>query len=97
MALPLRLAWDKAQDLWATTLNPVIDSPLNNSILLKNISLTTGNNTVNHKLGRKLTGWFITRRRATGNVYDTQDANQMPQLTLQLVSSAPIVVDLVVF
>lgn len=97
MALPLRLPWTQAQDRWATFLNPVIDNVANQSILLQNVSLVAGNNVINHKLGRKLQGWKTVRVRAAATIYDTQDSNQTPQLTLNLFSSAPVVVDLEVF
>lgn len=82
---------------WAQQLNPVIELPFNKGILLQNISLLTGSNTVNHKLGRKLQGWVITRIRSNASVYDTQDLNQTPQLTLSLVASGNVTVDLLVF
>jgi hypothetical protein len=97
MALPLKLHWDLAQTRWANILNPIIDSPTTNPVILKDVQLSTGNNSVNHKLGRKLQGWQICRQRAAATIYDRQDDNQAPQLTLLLVASAPVVVDLVVF
>lgn len=95
--LPKPLPYDLHQTQWASILDAIISNPLNNASLLRNISLTTGNNVVNHKLGQKLQGWYIVRQRAAASIYDTQDTNQMPQLTLQLVASAPVVVDLAVF
>jgi len=44
-----------------------------------------------------LTGWNPTRIRASATIFDTQDSNQTPQLTLNLVASANVVVDLLVF
>lgn len=85
------------QSNWASAINPILAAPANKSILLKNISLVIGANTVNHGLGRQLQGWTIIRKRAPGNVYDTQDQNLMPALTLTLVSDAAMVVDLEVF
>jgi hypothetical protein len=86
-----------ASDRWASILNPFLSNPANNSLILENVSLAAGANVVNHKLGRKLSGWKTTRVRASATIYDTQDSNQTPQLTLQLVSSADVVVDLEVF
>ena len=97
MALPLKLDWDLAQTQWATEINPVLQNPITAGVLLKNITLATGTNTINHKLGRNLQGWFIVRQRAAGTVYDTQDTNKFPALTLTLQSSANISVDLYVF
>lgn len=95
--LPQQLDWQLAQNKWASIIDPVIGSPANNSIILKNIALATGNNVINHKLGRNLQGWQIIRKRAAADIYDTQDTNQMPNLTLTLVSDAPVTVDIEVY
>lgn len=88
---------NKLQTQWGSQLNPLLGSPIVNGILLQGVSLSTGTNVINHKLGRNLVGWIITRRRANATVYDTQDTNQTPQLTLQLTASGAVVVDLYVF
>jgi len=86
------------QTTWATQLNPLIKNPANNSSILQSVSLSAGSNTINHKLGRKLQGWALVRQRGVAaSVYDNQDSNQYPDLTLILVSSAPVVVDILVF
>lgn len=85
------------QTAWAEQLDPLIRRPPNNSSILKNVALVTGANVINHGLGRPLQGWTIIRQRAGATVYDTQDSNTMPALTLQLVASAPVTVDLEVF
>jgi len=95
--LPQKLTLDLMQNQWASQINPVIDNPLSKPIFLKNVLLTTGTNTINHKLGRPLQGWFTTRVRASVTIYDQQDTNQTPGLTLVLVASAPASVDLGVF
>lgn len=82
---------------WIKKLNPLLAKPQNESSILANVSLVTGTNTINHKLGQKLQGWQITRQRALASIYDTQDSNTMQDLTLTLVSSAPVVVDLEVW
>jgi predicted RNA binding protein YcfA (HicA-like mRNA interferase family) len=85
------------QNAWATILNPVIALPINKGLILKNIALVTGSNKVNHRLGRKLQGWFLVRKRGSADIYDEQDSNQMPSLTLSLNSSADVTVDIFVF
>lgn len=95
--LPKKLPWELAQTTWATQLDPIIANPLSNSIILKNVSLAAGTNVVNHKLGRVLQGWNSTRIRAAATIYDLQDTNQTPGLTLVLVASAPVIIDLAVF
>lgn len=85
------------QNSWAKDLNPVLLVPLNSGVSLKSVSLASGDNSVNHLLGRNLQGWFIIRQRASASVYDKQDSNQHPALTLTLNASAAVVVDLFVF
>ena len=101
MALPIYKLDDKdvmmLQTNWASAINPVLNNAFNNGLLLKDQSLAVGANVINHKLGRKLQGWVLTRVRAASSIYDTQDTNQSPQLTLNLQSSAAVVVDLYVF
>lgn len=97
MSLPQKLPLDLMQTRWATELNPVLANPTSKSLILKNISLVTGINVINHKLGRTLQGWIPTRIRASATFYDQQDSNQTPQLTLVLISSANAVIDLEVF
>lgn len=85
------------QSQWATQLDPVINLPTNQGTILKDVALVNGTTLVNHLLGRKLQGWFIIRQRGPASVYDTQDNNQQQNLTLSLVSSAAVNVDLFVF
>ncbi len=97
MKLPQGLPQVQQENTWATIIEPFLNNPPNNSLILPNISLTAGSNVINHRLGRKLSGWKTTRVRANVTLYDTQDDNQTPQLTLVLVASAPAVIDVEVF
>jgi hypothetical protein len=101
MALPIYKSDDNdlmlMQTAWAKQINPIISSPLNQGVLLKQISLIAGDNTIDHRLGRDLQGWQIVRLRASAIIYDKQDSNQLQNRTLILNSSAPVIVDLYVF
>lgn len=88
---------NQIQDNLIRTLNPLSAQPINSGSLLTSVTLITGANSINHKLGRPLVGWFTTRVRAGTALFDTQDTNPTPNLTLNLVSSADSVVDLFVF
>lgn len=85
------------QQTWSAELDPVVNNTFSNGQVLQSVSLVSGANTINHKLGRKLQGWVLTRLRASATIYDTQDANTMPEFTLLLNSSANAVVDIYVF
>ena len=85
------------QTAWASVLDPLLKNATNNCSVLSSVQLQVGSNVINHKLGRKLQGWSIVRQRAAASVFDTQDVNPTPALTLTLTSSAAVVVDLLVF
>lgn len=85
------------QSGWAAIINAVLRKPYINGIVLKNQPLVTGSNTINTTLGRKLQGWSIVRLRGAASIYDTQDANITPDLTLLLTSSANVSADILVF
>lgn len=95
--LPQKLTWPDASTKWATQLDPIISNSTINNIVLKQVSLVAGTNVINHKLGRALQGWETSRVRGPATIYDQQDSNQTPNLTLVLVSDAAVVIDLVVF
>lgn len=85
------------QSQWATQINPLLTNPSLKCIILKGIALQSGTNTISHLLGRKLQGWRLVRKRAAAEIYDTQDSNPNPALTLRLVSDASVTVDIEVF
>lgn len=91
-------ALGRLQTRWKASLDPLVDLPLLQGVLLKNVSLQSGANVVDHRLGRAPQGYLVTRvQGAATSLYDTQAANPRPQLTLNLVSSAAATVDLWVF
>lgn len=95
--LPQKLDLPKMQTTWAQQLDPVISNLLVQGQMLTGIALINGTTIVNHKLGRKLTGWFIVGINGAATVYDNQAANQMQDLTLSLTSNAAATVNLWVF
>lgn len=95
--LPQGLPITQMQNTWATQLDPLIKNPLTQGQLLQNVVLINGTTVVNHKLGRKLTGWFIVGINGAATVFDNQASNQSPQLTLSLTSNAAVTVNIWVF
>lgn len=85
------------QTQWASILDPVIGRTQNQSNILSGVILINGTTVVNHLLGRQLTGWKIVRQNALAAIYDSQDSNQTPQLTLVLISDAVVTVSIEVF
>lgn len=85
------------QTKWSSVLNPVISIPFNDGQTLKSVTLNSGANIINHRLGRNLVGWIITRLRGPASIYDTQDSNPNQSQTLYLNSSATVIADIFVF
>jgi|SRR5687768_8805933 hypothetical protein len=97
MQLPKGLTLPLLQAKWAAILNPLLGNPSLDSLILENVSLASGTNTINHTLGRKLQGWRIILINGAATIYDKQGLNQTPDLTLILVSNAAVIVSLEVF
>lgn len=88
---------DKVQENVDTALGPLQDSRIVEGLLLRNVQLTAGSNTVAHKLDRRLIGWIVVRKRANEQIWDEQDTNNAPKRTLKLQASGAVTVDLWVF
>lgn len=97
MLLPKGLSLSLLQTKWASLIDPFLSNPSLSSIILPDISLVSGSNSINHTLGRKLLGWRVIRIQGSATLYDQQGSNPMPELTLVLVSNANVVVSLEVF
>jgi|ERR1700677_2378928 len=78
-------------------LTPVFNTPTMGGNLLTGQALASGTNTINHGLGRKLNGWIIVRQRAQASIWDAQDSNKSPNLTLVLFVDNPVNCDIYVF
>ncbi len=74
---------------------PLLKNPLLDGQILSNIELTTGSNSISHKLGRKLQGWIIVDIDAVSDIY--KETSLTPSLTLVLNSSADCTISLYVF
>jgi hypothetical protein len=88
---------NQLQDNIANFIEPMANNVLLPGIILTKVTLAATSNTIQHKLGRLLQGWFIVRQRASASIYDTQDTNPTPTTTLRLTSSTVVTVDIYVF
>lgn len=82
------------QTRWASILNPFVKNQLNSVSLLKNVTLVSGVNVINHRLGKLQQGWFITDVNGAAVIYRSADFND---LTLTLTSDAAVTVSIGVF
>lgn len=92
--LAQKLPLDQMQTKWASEINPVLANPLNNVSILKNVSLASGVNIINHKLGSVQQGWFVTDIQGIATIFRSAPFNN---LTLTLTVSAPVVASIGVF
>ena len=95
--LPQQLSWESARTKWKSILDVLLGNPSLNCSILQDVSLANGTTVINHRLGRKLQGWRVVRIDGAATIYDQQDSNPNPQLTLVLVSSAAVITSLEVF
>lgn len=89
---------NEVQQNIARVVEPIASNPIVIGLTLYSVVLQSGANTVYHKLDRNLQGWFPVRwHGGWAQIYDTQDANTTPALTLLLNASAGVTVDLYVY
>ena len=86
--------FSRMQTQWQSQLGPLLANPFNNSQLLLNITLTTGVNVINHKLGRMQAGWIQTDINAAITLFRSAP---LSTTTLTLTASGPAIVSLEVF
>lgn len=87
----------KLQERLQEYLQPITKCPLIDGVLLTDLVLPAGTNTISHKLGRKLIGWIVVRNQANSVLWDGQNGNSLPEKTLIISCSAPTTIDLWVF
>lgn len=87
----------RVQTYVAQAIESLAASAILDGILIKNVQLASGTNSVQHKLNRALRGYLIIRKRSNVDIWDSQDSNSNPSKTLNLEASATVNVDLYVF
>lgn len=94
MSLPLKLDWAQAQTRWKSQLDPVLANPTTNMTILKNVSIVSGINVINHLLQQVQQGWVVLDINAAITLYRSAPFNTT---TLTLTASGPATVTLGVF
>jgi len=86
------------QDNIEDAINSIVLTAFLNGNTLENVALVTGqDNSIAHKLGKKLQGWVVIGQDTAAVVYDNQSANNTPSLTLLLKTTVNCTVKLYVF
>ena len=69
---PIAREFSSLQDNIEQSVNPVIDAQIVNGVYLKEIDLTHSvDNLIEHKLGREPLGWFVVRKFAAIDIYES--------------------------
>ena len=85
----------RLQDAVADTFSAIVRNPFLNGNFV-DVSLTTAVTQVPHGLGRKVEGWFVTRKNAQSDVWEPSQS-ETPTKTLQLQASATVTVTVFFF
>lgn len=91
---------DEVQQLQANieqAIAPVIKSPILNGVLLTNVSIVFGDNKIEHKLGRKMIGYFVIARAAGVTLFDSVNGGTDLDKFLTLNSSGTTTISLWIF
>lgn len=94
MELPLKLESDQMQSRWKSILDPILSNPLNDVRILPMVLLKTGDNIIDHRLGKKMQGWVITDLNGAAVIYRSAPLNDK---TITLNSNANVTIALGVF
>lgn len=88
----------KIQNNIEAALNPIIDSPIIDGVLIKDICLTPLKATyIKHRLGRPPLGYIVIRKRADSRIWDIQDFNPNPSRTFAISCSHDVQIDIWLF
>jgi hypothetical protein len=88
----------RVQDNVEVALQPFVNSPILNGVLLKNVLLEPGKrNEVSHKLGRRPLGFIIVRQQKDSRIWDLQASNPGPTETFTIACSHLTTVDVWIF
>lgn len=99
MALPIykddNQPFQLMQTRWKSELDPVISNSILGGLLISEVSITSASaNIINHRLNRKMIGWFQTDINASATLYRSAALNDK---TLTLTSNNDCVISLWVF
>ena len=80
-----------------TTLNPLLQLPISDGILLKDQDIATTDTRVNHGLGREYEGFIVTKVNANAVIYESTTANPSKDLYILLKAGSTATADIYFF
>jgi hypothetical protein len=85
---------NRIQQYISNALQPILGCPLVDGNLVTGVNLKNGLTVIEHKLGRKLRGWFIVDQNAIASIYREPGTENLGSKTLTLHSSAACTVSI---
>jgi hypothetical protein len=80
-----------------TTLTPLLELPISDGVLIKNLSIETSDTRVNHGLGREYEGFVVTRLQSNAVIYESDSTNTDKNLFILLKGSSAATADIYFF
>ena len=80
-----------------TVLNPLLELPISDGVLIMDLTVNTTDTLIEHKLGRKPEGFLITRLRSNSVIYESATANDEAARLIILIASAAATADIYFF
>ena len=80
-----------------TALNPLLELPIQDGILIKDLSIETTDTRVNHGLGRQFEGFILTKLNANAVVYESTTANPSKDRYILLKAGSAVTADIYFF
>ena len=95
--------WSKEQEVTRlqshlkTVLNPLLELPISDGVLIKDLTVNTTDTLIEHKLGRKPEGFLITGLKSNSVIYESATANNAAARLIILIASATATADIYFF
>ena len=80
-----------------TTLNPLLELPISDGVMLKDQTIETTDTEINHGLGREYEGFIITRLKTNATIYESATDNPSKSLYILLKASGAATADIYIF
>ena len=80
-----------------TALNPLLELPISDGVMLKDQTIETTDTEINHGLGREYEGFIITRLKTNATIYESATDNPSKSLYILLKASGTATADIYIF
>ena len=80
-----------------TALNPLLELPISDGVMIKDLTIETTDTLVNHKLGRAYEGFIITRLKTNAVIFESSSTNHTPGRIIIMKASTQATADIYFF